>query len=100
MGSAKGVDTDLGWYVAVRDQAVTCARGEARKPDRRFFEHPGVDPIGIVRAAVTNLRGNKPYLVGGSTLTQQIVKNTFLTPAKTPIRKLREQLKPMLDAAE
>ena len=51
--------------------------------DRRFFEHPGVDPIRAVGALITNLRGDKPYLVGGSTLTQQIVKNTFLTPEKT-----------------
>jgi penicillin-binding protein 1B len=59
--------------------------------DRRFFEHPGVDPIGSIGAIITNLRGNRPYLVGGSTLTQQIVKNTFLTPAKTLRRKLQEQ---------
>jgi penicillin-binding protein 1B len=59
--------------------------------DRRFFGHPGVDPIRTVGAIITNLRGDKPYLVGGSTITQQIVKNTFLTPEKTPIRKLREQ---------
>ena len=59
--------------------------------DRRFFEHPGVDPIGAAGALITNLRGTKPYLVGGSTLTQQIVKNTFLTPAKTLRRKLQEQ---------
>ena len=59
--------------------------------DRRFFEHPGVDPIGAVGALLTNLRGDKPYLAGGSTLTQQIIKNTFLTPAKTMRRKLHEQ---------
>ena len=59
--------------------------------DHRFFEHPGVDPIRAVGALVTNLRGDKPYLVGGSTLTQQIVKNTFLTPEKTMRRKLQEQ---------
>ncbi len=59
--------------------------------DRRFFEHPGVDPIGAVGALITNLRGKKAYLAGGSTLTQQIVKNTFLTPAKTLRRKLQEQ---------
>jgi penicillin-binding protein 1B len=59
--------------------------------DRRFFEHPGVDPIGAFGALVTNLRGKRPYLVGGSTITQQIVKNTFLTPAKTLRRKLQEQ---------
>jgi len=59
--------------------------------DRRFYEHPGVDVIRAVGALVTNLRGDKPYLVGGSTLTQQIVKNTFLTPEKTLKRKLQEQ---------
>jgi penicillin-binding protein 1B len=59
--------------------------------DRRFWEHPGVDPIGTLRALVTNIKGDKPYLEGGSTLTQQIVKNTFLTPAKSYWRKVQEQ---------
>jgi penicillin-binding protein 1B len=60
--------------------------------DKRFYDHPGVDPIRAVGAIFTNLFGNKPYLVGASTLTQQIVKNTFLTPEKTMKRKLQEQL--------
>ena len=64
--------------------------------DRRFFDHPGVDPIRVVGAALTNMRGDKPYLVGGSTITQQIVKNMFLTPAKTPQRKLQEQFMAMV----
>ena len=59
--------------------------------DRRFYDHPGVDIIGSVRAIVTNLRGDSKYLVGGSTLTQQIVKNTFLTREKSYRRKLQEQ---------
>jgi penicillin-binding protein 1B len=59
--------------------------------DHRFYDHPGVDPIRAVGAIITNLRGDKPYLVGGSTLTQQIVKNTFLTPEKTLRRKVQEQ---------
>ncbi len=59
--------------------------------DRRFYDHPGVDPIRAVGAMLTNVRGDKPYLVGASTLTQQIVKNTFLTPDKTLRRKLQEQ---------
>ena len=59
--------------------------------DRRFYDHPGVDPIGILRAFVTNMSEDRSYLVGGSTLTQQIVKNTFLTPAQTLRRKLQEQ---------
>jgi penicillin-binding protein 1B len=57
--------------------------------DRRFFQHPGFDPFRIVGAALRNLRpgGN---LQGGSTLTQQFVKNFFLTPDRTPKRKIQE----------
>ena len=60
--------------------------------DRRFYSHPGVDVIRTVGAVVTNMRGDKKYLVGGSTLTQQLVKNSFLTPEKTYTRKVREQM--------
>lgn len=59
--------------------------------DRRFYLHPGVDAIRTVGAMMTNLAGNRPYLVGGSTLTQQLVKNFFLSPEKTIRRKLLEQ---------
>ncbi len=59
--------------------------------DKRFYEHPGIDPIRIVGAIVTNIRGTKPYLVGASTITQQLVKNFFLTPEKSFRRKLQEQ---------
>jgi penicillin-binding protein 1B len=59
--------------------------------DRRFYDHPGIDPIRIVGAIITNLRGDRPYLVGGSTLTQQLVKNFFLTPEKSYRRKFQEQ---------
>ena len=47
--------------------------------DRRFYYHPGVDPIRIVGAVFTNLFGDRPYLVGGSTITQQLARNFFLT---------------------
>ena len=60
--------------------------------DRRFYDHPGVDVVRTASAIMTNLRGDRPYLVGGSTLTQQLVKNSFLTPEKTIRRKLLEQL--------
>jgi penicillin-binding protein 1B len=59
--------------------------------DRRFYDHPGVDVIRTASALVTNVRGERPYLVGGSTLTQQLVKNFFLTREKTIRRKLLEQ---------
>ncbi|HEX6213848.1 MAG TPA: transglycosylase domain-containing protein, partial [Vicinamibacterales bacterium] len=47
--------------------------------DRRFYYHPGVDPIRMVGAVVTNVFGDRPYLVGGSTITQQLARNFFLT---------------------
>ena len=59
--------------------------------DRRFYDHPGVDIIRTVGALFTNLAGNRRYLVGGSTITQQLVKNFFLTPEKSIRRKLLEQ---------
>ena len=60
--------------------------------DRRFYEHPGLDPIGIAGAALSNLRGDRGYLSGGSTITQQFLKNTMLTRDKTPTRKAQEAM--------
>jgi penicillin-binding protein 1B len=46
--------------------------------DQRYYDHPGIDPIAMVRALVTNLRGNSRYVSGASTITQQVVRNVFL----------------------
>jgi penicillin-binding protein 1B len=46
--------------------------------DHRFYEHPGVDPIGIVGAMLSYASGRRTYLAGGSTITQQLVRNVFL----------------------
>jgi len=46
--------------------------------DHRYYEHPGVDPIGAIGALITNIRGDKRYLAGGSTITQQLIRNVFL----------------------
>ena len=59
--------------------------------DRRFFDHMGVDPRGIVRALWSNIVAGKA-VQGGSTLTQQLVKNFILTPERTLKRKLNEAL--------
>jgi penicillin-binding protein 1A len=59
--------------------------------DRRFFEHPGVDFRGLARAVVANLRAGG-IVQGGSTLTQQLAKNLFLTPERSFERKFRELL--------
>src|SRR3978361_751354 len=57
--------------------------------DRRFYSHYGVDPIGIARAAVANIL-HRGVSQGGSTLTQQLAKNLFLTQERTMARKLQE----------
>jgi len=57
--------------------------------DRRFYSHYGVDPIGLARAAVTNVL-HRGVSQGGSTLTQQLAKNLFLTQERTFQRKLQE----------
>src|SRR5712672_2851349 len=59
--------------------------------DRRFYSHFGVDPIGLVRAAVTNFRA-RHIVQGGSTITQQLAKVLFLTPERSLPRKIRETL--------
>lgn len=59
--------------------------------DSRFYSHAGVDPIGILRAVWANLRSGG-IVQGGSTLTQQLAKNMFLTQEQTLIRKIKEAL--------
>ena len=57
--------------------------------DVRFWHHPGVDPIGVLRAVFRNVRA-RGVTEGGSTLTQQLVKNYYLTPERSYKRKLVE----------
>ena len=57
--------------------------------DNRFYEHAGVDPRGIIRAAWANIRGHG-VSEGGSTITQQLAKNAYLTQDRTLARKVQE----------
>ena len=57
--------------------------------DRRFFSHWGIDPIGTTRALVVNSRADT-VVQGGSTITQQLAKNLFLTNERSLDRKIRE----------
>ena len=58
--------------------------------DARFYKHGGVDYIGILRAAVANLRRVKSQ--GASTITMQVARNAYLSPEKSYTRKLYEIL--------
>lgn len=59
--------------------------------DRRFFQHPGFDPIGITRSAFGNLTRKKgANLAGGSTITQQLARNLFLSADQNMKRKVQE----------
>jgi penicillin-binding protein 1A len=57
--------------------------------DRRFFEHDGVDIEGIARAAVTDIKAGR-IVEGGSTITQQLVRNLYISRERTVQRKLKE----------
>ena len=57
--------------------------------DRSFFSHPGIDFKGVMRAAYTNIKQRR-IVQGGSTITQQLAKNLFLTPERSFTRKLHE----------
>lgn len=59
--------------------------------DNRFYDHIGIDPIGIVRAIVTNVT-NRGIAQGGSTITQQLAKNAFLSQEQTMKRKIQEAM--------
>jgi penicillin-binding protein 1A len=59
--------------------------------DRRFYRHFGIDPVGLVRAVLADLTAGH-IVEGGSTITQQLARNLFLTPARNLARKVRETL--------
>jgi len=78
-----------GTNVALKDLPPYLPKAFIAIEDRRFYSHYGVDPIGIARAAVTNVL-HRGVSQGGSTLTQQLAKNLFLTQERTMQRKLQE----------
>jgi len=78
-----------GETLALEDLPVHVAQAFIAIEDRRFFGHGGVDPIGLARAFVVNTMAGGT-VQGGSTITQQVVKNLFLTPDRTYRRKIEE----------
>src|SRR5689334_5208048 len=78
-----------GANIALKDLPPYLPKAFIAIEDRRFYSHWGVDPFGIARAAVANIL-HRGVAQGGSTLTQQLAKNLFLTQERTLQRKLQE----------
>ena len=76
-------------YVPYKDIPPVLIKAVLATEDRRFFYHFGLDPIGLLRAAGRNWRSGE-VVQGGSTITQQLVKNLFLEPKRTWSRKAEE----------
>ncbi len=91
-GAMLATQGDLyGEQVRLRDLPPWLPAALLAVEDRRFYSHPGIDPIGIARAAWANWRAGE-VVQGGSTLTQQLAKNLFLTPERNARRKVQEAL--------
>src|ERR1700687_4099377 len=78
-----------GANVALKDLPPYLPKAFIAIEDRRFYSHHGIDPLGIARAAVANIV-HRGVSQGGSTLTQQLGKDLFLTHERTLQRKLQE----------
>ncbi len=80
-----------GRTVSIKELPPALPRAFVAIEDRRFYSHYGLDPIGITRAMVRNL-SSRGVAQGGSTLTQQLAKNLFLTQDRTFSRKIQEAI--------
>ncbi len=78
-----------GATVTLKDLPAYLPRAFLAIEDRRFYSHYGIDPIGLARAVVANVM-RRGVSQGGSTITQQLAKNLFLTQERTLWRKLQE----------
>ncbi|WP_135466670.1 transglycosylase domain-containing protein [Crenalkalicoccus roseus] len=91
-GSLLATQGDLyGRTVRLRELPAHLPAALLAVEDRRFHRHPGLDPAGLARAAWANWRAGE-VVQGGSTLTQQLAKNLFLTPERSLRRKVQEAL--------
>src|SRR5438874_10592780 len=82
VGDHERVDVPLSAVSINMQRAVIAAE------DRHFYRHSGIDPTGLTRAFVNDIRGRS--VQGGSTITQQLVKNAYLNSNRSMSRKLKE----------
>lgn len=77
--------------VTLNNMSIYLQQAVIANEDVRFYSHVGIDPIGILRAAWVDIKSGS-LAEGGSTITQQLAKNMFLTQEKSLIRKIKEAL--------
>ncbi|HEX2255952.1 MAG TPA: transglycosylase domain-containing protein, partial [Afifellaceae bacterium] len=80
-----------GEALTVQEMSPWLPKAVVAVEDRRFWQHPGFDPIGIARAAWRNITAGE-IVQGGSTITQQLAKVAFLTPERSFKRKIQEAI--------
>jgi len=81
----------VGEIVPVNEMSPFLPQAVMAIEDRRFYDHFGVDPWGLARALFANVEAGR-VVQGGSTITQQLAKNLFLTPERTFERKMEEAI--------
>lgn len=81
----------MGEIITVNDLPTHLVSAVLAIEDRRFYSHFGLDPIGLLRASIANYKAGK-ITQGGSTITQQLAKNMFLSRERTLERKIQEAL--------
>lgn len=77
--------------VKLKDLPPTVSQAVIATEDERYYEHAGLDFIGMLRALITDIRAGDA-VAGGSTITQQYIKTTFLTPERSLKRKMSEAI--------
>ena len=81
----------FGQPLTLKEMSPYLPKAVVATEDRRFYNHFGIDPVGLIRAVFTDLRSG--HLVqGGSTITQQLAKTVFLSPERNLSRKIREAM--------
>jgi penicillin-binding protein 1A len=88
-GQILAIRGDSGVSVPLKELPAYVPQAFIAIEDRRFYQHHGVDPLGIARAAMANVL-HRGVSQGGSTITQQLAKNLFLTQERTLSRKIQE----------
>lgn len=78
-------------YAAYNEIPIYIVEGVVAMEDTKFFEHHGINPDAILRAGIKDIKAGA-FVEGGSTITQQLIKNMFLTRKKTLSRKIKEAI--------